>query len=652
MRKYHSLTAVLMLAGIFSWSLMSCSVEDHEIVLQYNEHKNIVESSEFTPYMDMNTFAGDDFYQYAVGKWLAENPLSYGESVNGTYSVFSEKSKDFIDNVEAIIAGDEVFKRLKSDFNPSAASADLKLLMQKLAAIDAVATKEDMYKKMGELMIEGYSSPFVLVPSPFCRRVEIVVSLPEPDHFTMENEALKDRYQFSREEAVQMEKVINDWTTLVAKEKKALGASACRTFDESLYLSHSSGAGRRASSNAPLVLMLQCTGYGAGELTSLLEDYKNINQFFADMSLADLKRFTKYVMVNRDDDFIILNPEAKAEDAIKVFLMGDYNPLNVRLSALYNKTIPAANRIAAVEMAKEYREAFRERINKLTWMSDVSKARAIEKLDAMMLMIGWTDDESRRDEWMPKLTAQKSSYYEDICSIYKQMFQIILKKLGSKDPYDFFYSSEISTPSFHNNAYYQRSNNNILITTNALKQPMFDAKRSDAFNYGTLGAIIGHEMTHGFDMAGKDYDKDGLKKAWMLPADAEAFAKLSQKQIDFFNKQTYGVYTCNGLLTRDENIADLGGLYIGYDALMKLLDKKGVSGAERDRQTRDYFRAFGYLWMENSSENYQRGFLTSDHSLSPVRVLGNVYQLNEFYRVFHIQNGKRFLKPEERIEIW
>ena len=85
---------------------------------------------------------------------------------------------------------------------------------------------------------------------------------------------------------------------------------------------------------------------------------------------------------------------------------------------------------------------------------------------------------------------------------------------------------------------------------------------------------------------------------------------------------------------------------------MKLLDKKGVSGAERDRQARDYFRAFGYLWMENSSENYQRGFLTSDHSLSPVRVLGNVYQLNEFYRVFHIQNGKRFLKPEERIEIW
>ena len=384
MSKYHSLTAMLMLAGIFTWSLMSCT-DDDEIYLQYNEHQNIVETSELTPYMDVNTFAGDDFYQYAVGKWLAENPLRPGEGYNGTSYIFDQKSANFLDDVKAIIASDEVFQRLKNDYDPSTGAADLNLLMQKLAAVDAVTTKEDMYKKMGELMIEGYYTPFILVPAPYRRRVEIAVLLPEPDNFTMEESMLSKHYNISETEAAQIRKVVNDWGDFSSKEKNASrnSSASSRVINEAFFPSRSVSVGRRAANTSPLFLMLQCTGYSVDEMASLIDSYKNINQYFSNMSLVDLKRLTKYMVINRDDDFIPKSKDGAVEDCIRIFLMGEYNPLNSRLSACFNKTIPTANRTAAVEMAKVYRESFRERINKLTWMSDESKAKAVEKLDAM-----------------------------------------------------------------------------------------------------------------------------------------------------------------------------------------------------------------------------------------------------------------------------
>jgi putative endopeptidase len=159
-------------------------------------------------------------------------------------------------------------------------------------------------------------------------------------------------------------------------------------------------------------------------------------------------------------------------------------------------------------------------------------------------------------------------------------------------------------------------------------------------------------MTHGFDPDGKQFNKVGKEEEWMVPADSKAFDALTEKMIAHFNKQTFGDYKCNGKLTVGENTADLGGLYIGYDAFMKLLAKKGVTGDELDRQGREFFRAFAYTWMGNLGTEYIQLINNDVHALDPVRVNGNVYLMDEFYRLFNIKSGKRYLAPADRIEIW
>lgn len=619
-----------------------------------SDNGNIMEPSDFASYMDMKTYAGDDFYQYAVGKWLADNPLTGDEKSNGTNAQQSVNADNFLLSLEKRGDSDEVLKYLIDAYDTGSQQADLKVLREKLATIDAVKSRDEMWPLMGTLMLEGYMTPYNVGTDVDQHIVGVFLDLPyRVSHYSLPVKLVASYGDMQAADAQKIISLIDRWKNMLVEEGISKPATSRLTpHEREIHKRGLPRLTRGSSSETALDIIIDKMNLGDEE-TLGAKSYKEINTFLESLTLDELKYFCKYAVINRDTYFIP-NPETNLRTQLYALANTAYSPMAIRFSSVYNKTIPEANRTAALEMAKLFRDVFKERVEKRTWMSAGSKAKAIEKVDAMSLSFGWPDDDSNRSTWAVKVPAGKLSFYQAVCDLFKQNIEIMRSKKGTKGPAESFYANELDQPAYTSNAFYSANNNEILIVSSNLVPPIFDASRSAAINYAVLGATtIGHEMTHGFDTKGKNYDKDGKEEGWMLPEDTLAFNTLADKVIAHFDKQTFGNgYSCDGKLTVGENIADLGGLYIGYDAFCKYLDRQGITGTERDRQLREYFRAFAYAWMGNIDNGSITDYITDVHALPPLRVNGNVYQLNEFYRLFNIKSGKRYIAPEKRIEIW
>lgn len=653
-----------MLAAILScgFLLTSCKdvagTDDNPVNPEPATPTNIVEQTDFSSYIDMNTYAGDDFYRYAVGKWLTENPLG-DKSANGTLAQQSNNTNDFLASLAT--STDEVISRLRNDFNVSSVTSDLAIVKEKVNYINSITSIEDMYKAMGQMMLAGYHAPFFFTSVAYERTVSPFFALPENSSFyDLDDESMKKYGGMTDAEVKKTEELIDSWEKLLVDKELIAGKSGRipRHILESRLVKFNFTLTRAGGSN-PLLSIFTSMGFKEDDAKAMVYDeYEHINTFLAKLTLDQLKLFNIYMVLNRDLNYIPQEETDTFKNLLTHLIETKYGPLSVLVSEIYNKTIPAANRTAATAMASEFRKTFKDRINKLTWMSDATKAKAIEKLENMDINIGWPDDESKRADWTVKVpavvTEGKSSFYTDVLDIFIQQAKIAIKKINSESKEDLFYADEVNSSSFESNAFYSQVNNAVYILSSNLVPPIFDPGRSDAINYSVLGAsTIGHEITHGFDPGGKNYDKTGKETPWMTAADALAFDALSNKIIARFNTLSIGdIYKCDGKKTVTENTADLGGLYIGYDAFMNLLDKKGVTGAERDRQGREFFRGFAYAWMGNLSEKKIKSYAKDPHSPHALRVNGNVYLMDEFYRLFNISSGNMYLAPADRLVIW
>lgn len=609
------------------------------------------EPSYFASYMDKTVLPGDDFYQHAVGKWLADHPLKDDEKENGTNAEQAASTDAFLTSLSDIAASDEVLARLKADYSPDHEEADKKLLMEKLDAIDAVTSLDGMYKQMAKLINEGYCMPVMLICSAMHQRVTGYLELPDKVSFITEQ---KDLASFMSDADAKTAKDISDNFMEMLVKKELMSNRDDRV---SRLLSREWKPIRWSSTRAdalPLAQVLTAMGYGDRIKDMQCDGWDEVNTFLGALSLGELKCFCKYFVVNRDNFFTAAEGR-KFTDLLPLLATFRFSPLSVRLSALYNKRVPAANRAAAVEMAANFRQVFKDRIRRLPWMSEATKAAAIEKVGAMRFRIGWPDDDSKRAGWMVKVPAAdaKASFYRDVCDLFRQNAQIIRSKLGSTDERDLFYAVEMNKASYLDNAFYSQNGNAFIAMSSNLVPPIFDPGRPDAVNYAVLGATtIGHEMTHGFDTRGHFYDKTGKNADWMTASETKAFDALTDRLADHFSGLVFGPHHCNGKATLEENVADLGGLNIGYEAFCRLLDKQGISGAERDRQCREFFRAFAYGWMANMSQAEIKSYDGKEHAIHMLRVNGNVYHHDEFYRLFGITGGKMYLAPSQRIHIW
>ncbi len=290
--------------------------------------------------------------------------------------------------------------------------------------------------------------------------------------------------------------------------------------------------------------------------------------------------------------------------------------------------------------------AFGKRIDQLDWMSDSTKLKAKDKLHTFLKKIGYPD------KWRDysKVTIDRNKFYENLVSCSKNEYQYQLSKLGK--PVD---RTEWGMTPPTINAYYNPTFNEIVFPAGILQFPFFDANADDAVNYGGIGMVIGHEMTHGFDDQGSQYDKDGNLRNWWTPVDSIKFHAKTQQVINLYNSFTVlDTMHLKGALTNGENIADMGGLAIAYDAFK--LTKEGQDTTRIDGFTPDqrFFLSVAQIWRSKFKDEYMRRLVnTNPHSPPMYRVNGPLMNFAPFYAAFHVQPGDKMYKEDSaRIKIW
>jgi putative endopeptidase len=290
--------------------------------------------------------------------------------------------------------------------------------------------------------------------------------------------------------------------------------------------------------------------------------------------------------------------------------------------------------------------AFEKRINDLDWMSDTTKQKSKDKLHTFLKKIGYP--EKWRD--YSNVTIDRSKFFENLTACAKNEFAYQMSKVGK--PVD---KTEWGMTPPTINAYYNPTFNEIVFPAGILQFPFFDANADDAINYGGIGMVIGHEMTHGFDDQGAQYDKDGNLKNWWAKSDSVQFVAKSKRVIDLYNSFTVlDTLHINGALTTGENMADIGGIAIAYSAFK--MTKQGQDTTKIDGFTPDqrFFISFAQIWRTKEKDESTRQLINTDpHSPASWRVLGPLMNFTPFYNAFNVKEGDKMFKAEkDRIKIW
>lgn len=309
---------------------------------------------------------------------------------------------------------------------------------------------------------------------------------------------------------------------------------------------------------------------------------------------------------------------------------------------------PAQSKKMMEELVHNLQVSLGQRIDAQTWMSDSTKANAHKKLDRFYVKIGypnrWTD--------YSKLTIDPSkSFYENVMSArFFAHDKHIAEKAGKPVDREEWHMTPQTV-----NAYYNPTTNEICFPAGILQRPFFDAKADAAFNYGAIGVVIGHEMTHGFDDQGRQYDADGNLHDWWTAHDAKGFEERANLYTEFFNAiEVLPGLHCNGKFTLGENLADHGGLMVSFNAFKNATAKKPLKSKDGFTPAQRFFLAYAGVWGQNITEQEIRNRVKRDpHSLGEWRVNGALPHIDAWYEAFGVKKGDKMFIPEsERLQLW
>ncbi len=315
--------------------------------------------------------------------------------------------------------------------------------------------------------------------------------------------------------------------------------------------------------------------------------------------------------------------------------------------AFVDDHIPEKVKDEAISMVRRLKTATVARIRALPWMTTGTKNKAVEKIRAMRFQVAYPSD------WYSEFTG--------LTMDPERMFQNMVN-LGMKDTVRMIdglgegcgESDTWEDGAFDVNAYYYPDHNRLVIPGGMLRPPFFDLRKSVAWNYGGIGAAIGHEITHGFDADGKNYDVNGNYKEWWLPTDNEKYEEMTKDLIHLYDGVEYEGGRVDGSLTLSENIADLGGVSIALQALQFYLREKKASAAKTLDAYRDFFQSYAVSWRNKDRPKKAKQSLMLDvHAPAPLRVNMIVRQFAEFYEAYGIKEGDEgWIPVEERVHLW
>lgn len=643
--------------------------------------------------LDTTALPGTSFYQYACGGWMKNHPLTDEYSRFGSFDMLAENNREQLRGlIEELAAKTDnapgsIPQKIGDLYNIAMDSAKLNKdgvapIKPELDKIAAIKDKSEIYPMIVEMRKEGMSPYFVLyIGADDMNSNENLVQtyqgglgMGERDYYLENDEdtkKIREKYQlhvanmfrlagYDEATAQKAVKAVMNIENRLAKaarsqvelrdphanyNKKTLDElkKEFPTFDWDVYFS---AAGikdlKEISIGQPDAMKEVCTIID----TVPLEDQKYYLQWELINSAAS---YLSDDFVAADFDFFGRTMSGKKEQKPrwKRAVSAVDGALGEAVGQMYvEKYFPAASKERMITLVKNLQTALGERIKELPWMSDATKEKALEKLSTFHVKIGYPD------KWKDysSLEIKDDSYWANVQRANQWDYNEMLSKYGK--PVD---KDEWGMTPQTVNAYYNPTTNEICFPAGILQYPFFDMNADDAFNYGAIGVVIGHEMTHGFDDQGRQYDKDGNLKDWWTAEDAKNFEARANVMANFFDsiEVAPGVHA-NGRFTLGENIADHGGLQVSFQAFKNatanapLKEENGFTPEQR------FFLSYANVWAGNIRPE-QILFLTKvdPHSLGKWRVDGALPQIAAWYEAFNInENDPMYLPVDKRVSIW
>ncbi len=635
----------------------------------------------------------EDFFHYASGNWLKNNPVPAAESRWGSFNELADHNNatlrailnDAAKNAAKAPKGSNAQK--VGDFYASAMdsmaieAAGLKYLQPHLNRIAAIKTLDEMQHFLADPKAQAGSvwfgsgvGPDEKISTQYAVQLgQGGLTLPDRDYYLKDDARSKSIRAAYDTYLVNTFKMLGDAeaaakanaATVQRIETRLAKASKSRVDLRDPYANYNKMTVAEANAaypNIALPLMLKENGLDAAKevIVGQPDFLKEVSAMLKEEPIADQQQYLRFHLVSSvvpalpkafgDESFRFsqtLSGAKKQQPRWKRMLGSTDRALGEAFGQLYvDKAFSPAAKARAKQMIENLRTAYAERIQATDWMSAATKKEALKKLNAFTVKIGYPD------KWKDysALTISRESYLNNILAARVWANNEEIKHFGK--PID---RNEWGMTPPTVNAYYNPPMNEIVFPAGILQPPFYDPKADDAVNYGGIGAVIGHEMTHGFDDQGRQYNAEGNLKDWWTKEDADKFnakAAMVGKQYDAFTPLD-SVHV-NGKLTMGENLADLGGLTIAYQAFEKTPQAKAKAKIDGFTPEQRFFLGFAQIWRTNiRPEAVRQQVLTDPHSPAQFRTNGPLMNMPEFYQAFGCQDGNKMMRAQnDRSKIW
>lgn len=643
---------------------------------------------------DTTTLPSQNFYRYANGAWLDKTEIPADRSAWGSFHELFENNEKVLSFVLDQATKGELYDENSNEIKAAnfyASGMDSLGIEQQgaeplkpmLARIDELASKDDMEGTLSALQMIGVTPLF---------NIYVGIDDKQTDRYimnvTQSGLGLPDRDYYFREDKTGQDIIagyksfITKIFVLVGEDSLAAASKAENIYalEKQLAANSMTRLERRdpeknynkitleelQESSSWLDWKVFFEGIGVDDISEInvnqLDYITKLTDVVESADLADVKDYLKLRLISSNtgylsNDFVMtafnfyskqLSGQQEMRPRPKRMVNATNGNLGDALSKLYvDEVFPPEAKAKCLEMVNNIKAAMHKRIDGLTWMSDETKKEAHMKLEKLKVKIGYPD------EWKDYSSVEitKDNFLQNRWNANAFANSENFGKLGKPiDPNEWHMAASVV------NAYYNPPANEIVFPAGILQPPFYNYKADEAVNYGGIGAVIGHEITHGFDDSGRKYNHEGQLKDWWTAEDASEFDKRAEVMVaqydGFIVQDTLNV---NGKLTLGENIADLGGMLIAYDALQMFYEKNGrpenIDGMTPEQR---FFMSQATLWRGKYRPELEQRLLIGDtHSPGKFRVNGPVSSMPAFYDAFGIKEGDALWRAEdERVDIW
>lgn len=642
--------------------------------------------------LDESVSPTEDFYAYATGGWQKKNPLPNDKSRFGSFDVLGEQTDEKVNTLIQDLSNQQNEKnsaewKIATLYNlgmneEKLEKAGIAPIQEFLNNIDSVSEKSQFVDVIADMHKNGMEPFFALFGTSDPENSDMNIPWMYQDGLGLSN---KEYYtaQGDKDEEIRQKYVehICKMFVLLGYSNDDAKTAAANVFEIENKLAESS------MSNVELRDPFATTNkMNIEEIKALMPNFdiekyfelegisirENINvcqpkfmecvsTLIETMPIENVKQYLKWNVINSAASYLCSSFDAQNFDFYGKTLSGTLVQRErwKRVVSVVNRNLgecvgqifvqryfPPEAKERMVTLVENLRTAFGERIKNLDWMSDVTKAKALEKLSSITVKIGYPD------KWKDysSLQFEEDSYYANIlrCNVFE--YEDMISKLGK--PVD---KTEWMMFPQTVNAYYSPNYNEICFPAGILQPPFFYMDADDAVNYGAIGVVIGHEMTHGFDDHGRNYDKDGNLVSWWTEEDADKFNERAKVLVERYNNiYVLDTIHANGELSLGENIADYGGLKISFDAFKAATKDTPQPTIDGFTPEQRFYLSYAKVWANNiRDEEIIKRTKDDEHSLGKWRVNGQLIGIEDFHKAFGVKEGDKMYTPESKwAKIW